>query len=86
MDTTKPILKSWLQSSADPQTISNTVKGAVLGASAFIIFIAGQLFHVNLSATDVISLATEAGTLAGAMWFLYGLLFKGVIYAGTVKQ
>lgn len=86
MENIQPVLKSWLASSQNPTQVSNTVKGVVLGASAFIIFIAAQLFHVTLSANDVISLATEAGTLAGCIWFLYGLLFKGVIAAGTVKQ
>lgn len=80
-----PILKSWLQSSADPTTVSNTVRGAILSISAIIIFVAAQLFHVQLSANDVLSLATEVGTLAGVMWFFYGLLMKGVIYAGTVR-
>lgn len=85
MDNIKPVYKGWLASSADPQTISNTVRGAILAASAFIIFAAGQFFHVTLTANDVISLATEIGTLAGAIWFFYGLLMKGVIYSGTVK-
>lgn len=79
-------MKGWLASSQDPTQVSNTVKGAVLSVSALIIFFAAQFLHVTLSANDVISLATEAGTLAGAIWFFYGLLFKGVVYAGTVKQ
>lgn len=86
MENIKPVLKGWLASSTDPTTVSNTVRGAVLAASAFIIFAAGQFFHVTLSANDVISLATEAGTLAGAMWFFYGLLMKGVVAMGSVKQ
>lgn len=86
MNTIKPVLKGWLQSSADPTQVSNTIRGAILTASAFIIFAAGQFFHITLSADDVISLATEMGTLAGAIWFFYGLITKGVIAAGTVKQ
>lgn len=86
MENIKPVLKGWLQSSTDPSTVSNTIRGAILGASAFIIFAAAQLFHVTLSANDVISLATELGTLAGSIWFFYGLITKGVIAAGTVKQ
>lgn len=86
MDNIKPVLKGWLASSADPTQVSNTVKGAVLSASALIIFFAAQFLHLTLSADDVISLATEIGTLAGALWFFYGLIFKGVVYAGTIKQ
>lgn len=78
-----PILKSWLQSSTDPTVISNTIRGAVLSFSGVIIFVAAQLFHVQLGANDVISLATEIGTLVGALWFFYGLIMKVVVRFGT---
>lgn len=81
-----PQLKTWLQSSQSPTQISNTIKGAVLSVSALIIFGAAQLFHIQLSAGDVVSLATQIGAIAGAVWFFYGLIFKGVVYAGTVRQ
>lgn len=81
-----PALKTWLQSSHNPSEVSNTIKGLVLGASALIIFIAAQFFHVQLTANDVIALGTEAGALAGGMWFLYGLIFKGVMYVGSVRR
>lgn len=80
------MLKGWLQSSADPTTVSNTVRGAVLAASGVIIFAATQFLHITLSANDVVSLATELGTLAGTLWFFYGLLMKGVVKMGSVKQ
>lgn len=83
MDNIKPVLKAWLASSQNPEEVSNAVKGAVLSVSALIMFFAAQFLHVTLSTNDVISLATEVGTLAGALWFFYGLLFKGVMYAGT---
>ena len=76
-------LKAWLASSQDPTQVSNTVKGAVLSISALIVFGATQIFHIQLSASDVTTLATELGTLAGVVWFFYGLIFKGVMYAGT---
>lgn len=81
-----PILKKWLQSSQDPTQVSNTVRGAVLSGSAVIIFIAAEFFHVQLSASDIITLATEVGALAGVIWFFYGLLMKGVMKAGSVTQ
>lgn len=86
MENIKPILKSWLASSVDPTQVSNTVKGAVLSVSALIVFFGAQFFHLTLTAGDVLSLATELGTLAGVIWFFYGLLFKGVIYAGTISR
>lgn len=81
----KPILASWLSSSADPTQVSNTVRGAVLAASAVIIFVAAQIFHITLTANDVIAIGTELGALAGAIWFIYGLLMKGTIAAGSIK-
>lgn len=80
-----PQLKAWLASSQDPTQVSNTVRGAVLSVSALIVFFGSQFFHITLSASDVMSLATELGALAGVIWFFYGLIFKGVMYAGTVK-
>ena len=80
-----PQLKSWLASSQNPTQISNTVKGAVLSISALLVFFAAQILHIQLSASDVTTLATELGTLAGVVWFFYGLIFKGVMIAGSVK-
>lgn len=84
MQNIKPILAGWLQSQADPSTVSNTVRGAILALSSIIILVATQIFHIQLSANDVISLATEVGALAGSTWFLYGLIFKGTVKMGTV--
>lgn len=84
MQNIKPILAGWLASSADPTQVSNTVRGAILALSSIIILIAAQVFHIQLSAGDVISLATEVGALAGSIWFLYGLIFKGTVKMGTV--
>lgn len=78
-------LASWLQSSQDPTTISNTVRGAVLAASGLIIFFASVAFHVTLTANDVVSLAAELGTLAGCLWTIYGIVMKGVMWLGTQK-
>lgn len=79
-------LKSWLASSQDPTQVSNTVKGIVLGASSLIVLIGSQLFHIQLTADNVATLATEVGTLAGVIWFFYGLIFKGVMVAGSIKR
>ncbi len=79
-------LISFLQSSQDPEQIANKVKGVILAASAVIIFLAAQLFHVSLTANDVISLATELGTVAGAIWTIYGCVLHLVTWLGTVKK
>lgn len=75
----------WLQSSTDPNTVSNTVRGAILAVSGIIIFATAQLFHIQLSANDVITLATEVGTLAGLLWGVYGAIQKLVVWLGAVK-
>lgn len=82
METT---LKGWLQSSQDPTAVANTIKGLVLAASSVIIFSAMQFFHVQVSASDVASLATEIGALAGAMWTIYGIIMKVVVWVGSNK-
>lgn len=80
------ILKGWLQSSQDPEQVANKVKGAILAASSIIIFGTAQLFHITLSANDIISLATESGTIAGAVWAIYGAILHLVSWLGSVKN
>lgn len=81
-----PELKSWLQSSQDPESVSNTVKGAILSVSAIIIFLAAQFLNLQLTANDILSLGTQLGALAGSLWFFYGLLMKGVVRVGSVRK
>lgn len=83
METT---LAAWLQSSQDSTQVANKVKGAILAASSLIIFFGAQFFHIQLSANDVITLATEIGTLAGAIWAIYGCILHLTTWAGTVKK
>lgn len=61
-----------ITSSQNPEEIATRIKGIVLALSSVIILVAGQLFHMTLSANDVISLATELGAIAGAITTLYG--------------
>lgn len=81
-----PTLQPWLQSSADPTEVSNTVKGFIVSISSLIIFAFAQMFHVTLTADNIISLATDVGMLAGGIWFIYGLIMKGAIKVGSVKN
>jgi hypothetical protein len=76
-------LSSWLQSSQDPTEVANKVKGAILLCSSLIILLASQFFHIQLSANDVITLGTELGTVAGAVWTIYGVVLHFVTYLGT---
>jgi hypothetical protein len=81
-----PQLSTWLQSSQDPTQVSTTVKGFILSASAVIVFVGAQLFHVQLSANDITSLATEVGALAGVIVFFYGLIMKGTVKMGSTRS
>lgn len=69
-----------ITSSQNPEEIANTIKGMILAFSSIIILVASQLFHITLSANDVLSLASEAGSVAGAIWLLYGIGLKVLAY------
>lgn len=78
-------LQPWLISWQDPTKISTTVKGAVLTVSSMIILIGSIVFHVQISSNDVVTFATEIGTIAGAIATLYGGLMKIVVLIGTIR-
>lgn len=61
-----------ITSSTNSEEIATRVKGITLGLSSVIILLAGQLFHIQLSANDIISLGTELGAVGGAIATLYG--------------
>lgn len=79
------MLPKWLQSSVDPTEISNRVKGAVLACSSVIILVVTQIFHIGLTGNDVISLATEAGTVAGAIWTVFGSILWLMKWVSSLK-
>lgn len=81
-----PELKTWLQSSQDPTQVSNTVKGVILSLSSIIVFVAAQVFHITLTADNILALATEVGSLAGILWMLYGLIMKVTVKVGSVQK
>lgn len=74
-----------LTSSQDPEQIANTVKGIVLTFSGVIIFFATQLFQLSLTSADVLVFATGLGTIAGAVWTVYGLIMKLVVWVSAKK-
>lgn len=61
-----------ITSSQNPDEIATRVKGIILAFSSVIIFGAAQFFHITLSANDIVSLASELGSVAGAVMTLYG--------------
>jgi hypothetical protein len=81
----QPELNPVIRSSTDYTQVSATVRGAIIAASSVIIFFASQFFGFVLTSNDVITLATEVGTVAGAIYFLYGLLKKVVVHFGRVR-
>lgn len=79
-------LKSWLQSSQDPEQVANKVKGIILLSSSAIIFFAAQFFHLQLTAADIITLSTEIGGIAGTLWTIYGIILHIVTWFGSVRK
>ena len=79
-------LVSFLQSSQDPSEIANKVKGGILMVSSLIILTAAAAFHVTLQSSDVASLAAELGTMAGAIWTVYGCGLHLITWWGTIKK
>lgn len=69
-----------LTSSQNPEEIANKVKGTVLGLSSLLILIASSFFGLHLTANDMISLATELGTVAGAVWAIYGFVLHAIAW------
>jgi hypothetical protein len=79
-------IPNWMQSSltTTPDIVSNRVKGAVLLSSSVIIFAVAQLFHISIQPTDIVTLATQLGTVVGAIWFTFGAILKFLIYIDGV--
>lgn len=76
-------LKAWAASSADPTEVSNRIKGAILAASAIIIFVAASAFHITLTPDNVVAFATDMSMIGGAIWAVWGILHAGVRYFGS---
>lgn len=79
------ILSTWLQSSQDPTQVANKVKGVILFLSSTIILLVGVFFHIQLSANDILTLATEIGAVAGAIWTIYGSILHLVTWFGKLR-
>ena len=77
-------MKKWLQSSQDPNKISTTVKGFVIGAGTLIIIIGGWL-GIPLAEGDVATLATQLGLVASTLVTFYGAMMKIVMVFGKEK-
>jgi hypothetical protein len=41
---------------------------------------------ITLTADNILALATNVGMVAGAVWFVYGVIMKGVVGMGSVKR
>lgn len=79
----KQKLGAWAASSSNPEEVSNRIKGIVLAFSSVIILVAAQVFHIQLSAADIVSLAGSLGTIGGLIWSLYG---AGLVLVRWVAQ
>lgn len=73
--------KNWLKSSQDENSVSNTVRGAVLAFSSLML-LAAKYFELPLTESDVVEIATQIGAASGALWLLYGMAMKVVMKLG----
>ncbi len=78
------MLKSWAQSSMDSEQISNSIRGAILGAGAVIIWAAQNFAHVQLGDAAITALAVQLGGAGAAVWTIYGLLMKAFMRVAKV--
>ena len=78
-------LAGWAASSADPAEVSNRVKGIILALSSVVILVAANVFGISLSADNVVELATYIGTLAGALWTVWGAGVALVRWFATIQ-
>ena len=69
-------LPNWLSSSQNPDEVANKIKGAILVASSLIIMSAAYFFHITLTASDIVTLATQIGAVAGSVWAIYGAILN----------
>lgn len=83
---TQPILAAWAKSSSDATQISNTIKGLVVAGSSVIILVISLYLHIQVSSTDVLQFGTELGTTTGFIWFVAGLLLKGIHWLAKEKS
>lgn len=74
-----------LSSSANPQEISATVTGAMIGVTPVIIFIAG-LLGLDLATSDVAQFAQLTGLAASGLWMGFGATRKLVLWLNTKWQ
>lgn len=61
-----------ITSSTNPEEIATKIKGLVVGASALIIILSAQFFHIQLSPNDIITYGSDLGMVGGAIAFVYG--------------
>ena len=67
-----------LTSSVDPQALSATVSGCILGASVIIIWIA-HLLGFDIGSADVSAFAIQAGATVAFLWTIFGIIRKIVV-------
>ncbi len=68
-----------LSSSANPEELANTVRGAILAVAGVIVYFATNVLGIKISMEDVATFAAGAAAVAGGVWTCYGLILKIVV-------
>lgn len=65
-----------LASSSNPEELSKTIDGIVVGASSLIMFVGLNFFHVSIVQADVTTFAASLSAVVGGVMAIRGLILK----------
>lgn len=67
-------------SSENPEQLGMTVRGAIMGLSTVVIFLASKAFSIELTPENLSQFATSTGVVVTQFMIVYGLLKKFSIF------
>ena len=66
-------------SSTNPEEVASTVRGFIVSIASIILMVA-PLAGLSLTLEQITTVGGQLGLAAGAIWTLYGLIMKAVVY------
>lgn len=75
----KKLISSLTWSSVNPDQVSATVTGAIIWASAAIVWFASA-HGLSITSTDVSEQAATIGQMLGLLWAAFGLIRKFIVW------
>lgn len=68
-----------LSSSTDPEKLSATVTGLIVSIASVLALLLSKVLGLPITAEQVATYAGSIGSAVGGIWFLFGLIRKGVV-------